>query len=283
MGPSQEQGLRLLLAIDASFEPLAAVAVYSFLLHNQWQSIVVVTPETTQLHQLPKLAARFETTLLQLTIPPAAPCHQLPQAVKPYFYCIEAIEQTCHGALAAEPGRYLYVDADTLCMRNLSELERLPLSIERPLAACSHGRPMIDRQLVLELETPYHYFNAGVLLFESELLSSLFHSQEVVEFYLNNQAICRFREQCALNSLLRDKIRFMPNQYNYLSWMRPRVAGGQWHQISANPMAYCLEHVREELAIAHLSAGAIPSRLSPERREAVDIYWLELAEQLSKM
>lgn len=76
--------------------------------------------------------------------------------------------------------------------------------------------------------------------------------------------------------MLRGKVRYLPNQYNYLSWMRPRNDGGMWHQTNANPMAYCLSHVREELAIAHMSAGSIPSRITSDRHETIDSYWMAL-------
>ena len=101
-----------------------------------------------------------------------AALHQLPAAVRPYFFCIEALQQS-------EPGRYLYVDADTLCVNP----RRSTLSEERPLAAASHGRPMPDRALLFGLETSYHYFNAGVLLFDSSLLAKLL-TYSVVQYFL---------------------------------------------------------------------------------------------------
>lgn len=272
--------LRLLLAIDSQFEALAEVAIYSFLLHTKLEQVVVVTPANTVLQRAPQLVERFKTSFRQVAIPAQAACNQLTEEIRPYFYCIEAMEQVCHGELASTPGRYLYVDADTCCVRDLAPLERLSLDSAHPVAACSHGRPMVDRQLVLELESPYHYFNAGVILFESEHLGKLTNSKSIVEFYRNNQAVCRFREQCALNAVLRGRVRYLPNQFNYLSWMRPRATSNPWHQLANNPMAYYLEHVREELAIAHFSAGAIPTNVGEDKLEAVDRYWLGLSEEL---
>lgn len=274
-------GLRILLALDAGFEQLASVALASLLRHNQIERVVVSTPEADQFTSLANIAAGFHTPLQQFTIGPDAACQRLTQAVRPYFYCLEAMDLVCHGDLAHDPGRYLYLDADTLCVRELTELSRLPLSKTQPLAACSHGRPMPDRQLVLGLESPYHYFNAGVLLFDSTLLAEQMSSHTAVSFYQNNQALCRFREQCALNGLMRGKVQYLPSQYNYLSWMRPRVQHLDWHQLNVNPMAYCLPNAREQLAIAHLSAGALPSQIPPERLEEIDHYWLRLAGLLS--
>lgn len=273
---TSDHPLRLLLALDAGFEPLAAVSLCSFLIHNRFERVIVVTPADTQLQILPAIATQLQTAFQQLTIPESAACDELDPQIRPYFYCVEAFDQVCHGHLAADPGRYLYVDADTLCVRDLSELGQLPLNLERPMAVCSHGRPMVDRQLLLQLESPYHYFNAGILLFDARALAPHLSSAAVVSYFHANRALCRFREQCALNALLRGKLQYLPNQYNYLSWMRPRAAGSPWHQLSCNPMAYCLNHVREELAIAHMSAGAIPSRLKSESLEVIDRYWLRL-------
>jgi hypothetical protein len=195
------QALRLLLALDSDFEPLAAVALGSFLAHNHFERVVVVTPNGTHLNTLPAIAGRFQTALNHITIPTDAACEALDRSVRGYFYCVEALEEVCHGSLATD----LYVDSDTLCVRELTELAELPLSETQPLAACSHGRPMVDRQLILELDSPYHYFNAGVLLFDSWRLAAHISSNSIVSYFQANRAVCRFREQCALNAMLRGK------------------------------------------------------------------------------
>ena len=58
-------------------------------------------------------------------------------------------------------------------------------------------------------------------------------------------------------------MRFLPSQYNMLSWMRQRQADGRWHNVDTNSMAYCLPDVREKMVIAHLSAGALPGGAEP--------------------
>ena len=266
--------MHLLLALDRGFEALGSVALTSYLLHHRFESVVLVTPPDQRLLQLEAVAAGFGIPLVWQPIGPEAALHRLEPALQPYFFCIEALQQ--------QSGRYLYVDADTLCVRELSALEDLPLDALHPLAACSHGRPMPDRSLVLGLETPYHYFNAGVMLFDAEALASRISSASVVDYYRKHRALCRFREQCALNGLLRGQVQYLPGQYNLLSWMRERQAQGRWHNVAANPMAYCLPDVRERMAIVHLSAGALPDRVEPSRHERVDRYWLYLKNSLKQ-
>ena len=265
--------MHLLLALDQGFEPLASVALTSYLLHHRFESVVLVTPEEQRLLQLESVAASFGVPLECQFIDCKSPIYRLESSIQPYFFCIEALQQN-------RSGRYLYVDADTLCVDELSPLEDLPLDHEFPLAACSHGRPMPDRSLLLGLESHYHYFNAGVLLFDSVALAKLITPAAVVEFYRQNRAVCRFREQCALNGMMRGHVRFLPNQYNMLSWMRQRQADGRWHNVSANSMAYCLPDVREKMAIAHLSAGALPPNIPISSHESVDHYWLYLRDSL---
>ena len=267
--------MHLLLALDRGFEALAAVALTSYLLHQRFESVVLVTPADQRLVQLEAVAAAFGVPLVWQPIGPQAALHRLDPAIQPYFFCIEALQQN-------QPGRYLYVDADTLCVSDLSALEDLPLDPERPLAACSHGRPMHDRSLVLGLESAYHYFNAGVMLFDASALASRISPASVVDYYLRHRSLCRFREQCALNGLLRGQVQFLPGQYNLLSWMRERQAQGRWHNLAANPMAYCLPDVRERMAIVHLSAGALPAQVEPSRHEGMDRYWLYLEQALNK-
>ena len=276
LGQPAARPLRLLLALDAAYEQMAAVAISSFLIHQRFESLWIVMPPGQELTRLQAIAAAFGTPLHVVVIAAESPIWRLLPSVSPYFYCVEAIDQVCRHR---EPfrGRYLYVDADTLCVAPLDDLANLELDPQKPLAACSHGRPMPDRQLILQLESGYHYFNAGVMLFDADLLAPLFSAEVVVRTYETHQALCRFREQCALNLLLRDRVQYLPNQFNLLSWMRARAGHHQWHDLGANPMAYILPHVREQVVIAHLSAGALPPRLAQDRLEALDHYWLRLA------
>ena len=266
--------MHLLLALDRGFEALGSVALTSYLLHHRFESVVLVTPADQRLPQLEVVAAAFGVPLEWQPIGPQAALHRLEPAIQPYFFCIEALQQ--------QPGRYLYVDADTLCVSELSALEDLPLDALHPLAACSHGRPMADRSLVLGLESPFHYFNAGVMLFDASALARRISPAAVVDYYSQHRALCRFREQCALNGLLRGQVQFLPGQYNLLSWMRERQAQGRWHNVAANPMAYCLPDVRERMAIVHLSAGALPTQVEPSRHEPVDRYWLYVEQALQQ-
>lgn len=266
--------MNLVLAIDQVFEPIAAVSIASFLIHSRFDSLIVVSPPDVDLSRIANIANSFNVPFVHQLISLNSALYQLPRDIQPYFYCIEALRQ-------ASSGRYLYVDADTLCVSNLLMLEHLDLDVQTPFAACSHGRPMPDRSLILDLESPYHYFNAGVFLFDSHLVRMHITPESVVEFYLSNTALCRFREQCALNAVLRHRVKFLPGQFNLLNWMRKRQSSSPWHDLSNNPMAYCLNDLREKMKIIHLSAGSLPYKVDSSRHERMDLYWLLIQSGLS--
>lgn len=268
--------MHLLLALDKSFEHLASIAIVSFLLHQKFESLVVVSPEAEKFDAVESIAHAFGVPYRHHSISSDSPLNLLSTDVRPYFYCIEALDQEL-------PGRYLYVDADTLCISNLESLANLDLDSNRPIAACSHGRPMPDRSLILGLESPYHYFNAGILLFDSNNLNNILSPRSVVQYFLKNNALCRFREQCCLNVLLKDNIQFLPGQFNVLSWMRERQSKHKWQDLSANPMAYCLPYIRENKSIIHFSNGSLPNKIKKSCHEKVDYYWLLIERNLGNL
>ena len=111
------------------------------------------------------------------------------------------------------------------------------------------------------------------MLFDAVALANQLTPSGVVDYFLRHRALCRFREQCALNGLLRGRVRYLPGQYNLLSWMRERQAQGRWQNVSANPMAYCLSDVREQMAIVLSPPGHFRIKLEPSRHERMDHYW----------
>ena len=178
------------------------------------------------------------------------------------------------------PGRHLLLDADTLCVADLSPLAALSLDAATPMAACSHGRPMPDRQLALGLSSPYAYFNAGVLVLQAEALAGRLSSEPVVDFVERHGLRCRFREQCAINALMAGAIAPLPLRYNLLSWMRRRARRSPWQQLACNPMAAVLPNERRHAAVVHCSNACLPPQLPWWSHDRFDRYWLRLARVL---
>jgi len=276
MSPLEPQPLSLVIALDSKFETIASVCLASFLTHNDVKRVCLFTPSGTHPAILLNICKLFNVPCDHITLSADGPLSNLDESVRPYFYCVEAI----YFLSRHYTGRFIYLDSDTLCCRPIPELTYFSLDLKLPIAACTHGRPMHDRCLLLDLPTPYHYFNAGVLLFDCQFLANFLDLSNVVKYFIANSAICRFREQCALNYMLKNSVRFLPNQYNYLSWMRSRCAHSRWHQLDINPYAYCLPDVRRNLAIVHFSNGHIPLDLANQQYEHIDRYWLMLLNKI---
>ena len=69
------------------------------------------------MERLIALASAFHLPLRLQPIPERSALSELPDEVRPYFFCIEALQQD-------QPGRYLYVDADTLCVHGCPRWRR---------------------------------------------------------------------------------------------------------------------------------------------------------------
>ena len=117
----------------------------------------------------------------------------------------------------------LYVDADTICIRNLLPLidyaaELVANSNIYKCAAVSHYRPHPREFKDFKLRDPYRCFNSGVLLFNPKTLL------KVVNFDSINSTIkllgdkIKYADQCILNFLLKDQILWLPMAFNMMTW-----------------------------------------------------------------
>ena len=260
---------QLVYALDAYCIPLARISLLSVCRHAPVGSIRVVSPAGVDISPLRRIADSFQVPLLQSFLADDDPIQRLPDSIRPYFYCLSALAQP--GA-----GPSLLLDADTLCVGDLQSLLELRLTSERPIAACSHHHPMPDRQLALKLQSPFAYINAGVLLFDPQLLAQYFHLDIALQFFDHHRVLCRFREQCVLNALLADHFHFLPPRFNLLSWMRHRARRSPWQSELVNPMASLLPLERSQAQIVHFSNGCLPRRLRWYQRDRFDRYWLQL-------
>ena len=261
--------LQVLYALDAYCIPLARISLLSCCLQVPVASVRVVTPVGVDISQLRRIADSFQVPLVQTFLADDDPIQRLPTSIRPYFYCLSALAQPGDGPA-------LLLDADTLCVGDLQPLLELSLTAQRPIAACSHHHPMPDRQLALNLPSPFSYINAGVLLFEPQLLAQHFQLDAALQFFDQHRVLCRFREQCVLNALLADHFHFLPPRFNLLSWMRHRARRSPWQSELLNPMAALLPQERAQAQIVHFSNGCLPRRLRWYQRDRFDRYWLQL-------
>ena len=86
----------------------------SFLLHHNFESVVVVAPAADPMHRLREIATEFGAFFELQPINPVSVLQNLDREIRPYFFCIEALRQP-------KPGRYLYVDVTRFALARLRD------------------------------------------------------------------------------------------------------------------------------------------------------------------
>jgi len=276
--------MNLVLAVNAHFIELAEVSIASFAVHNKISKVYIGLTKDCRREYLKIIACRYDFEIFFFELGDGLnAANDLDESIRAYFYCIEIIAFICSMQIDCDQENYLYIDADTLCVGRIKDLIDLRLTENEPVAVTSHGRPMVDRQLMLGLETPFHYFNAGVIYFNARYLKGEISGINIYEEYNDSKVQFRFREQCLFNKILKGKVKFVPNTYNFMSWMRERSSKNKWNKIENNLMAYCLDDIRSNVKIVHFSGGALPSRLNEEYQDVYDKYWLYVRKNLKEL
>ncbi|NDC39064.1 MAG: glycosyltransferase family 8 protein [Proteobacteria bacterium] len=122
---------------------------------------------------------------------------------------------------ALEVERFLYIDVDTLCDRDVSDLNQIEMGSspaalvpEAPLSGAA------DRYVAEQLgNSPTEpYFNAGVILINRQEWLNQRISLLALDYLQKNPA--HFWDQSALNVVLRSKVVVLDERYNTISNMR---------------------------------------------------------------
>lgn len=120
--------------------------------------------------------------------------------------------------LPKEVSRALYVDGDTLILRDLAALFAFDLGEAPAGAAVSAGSPKYGNgrrpwaQLGIDPETPY--VNAGVLLIDLERWRAENIGRAVLVDVAEHQSLYRWMDQDALNSVLANRWALLPPEWN---------------------------------------------------------------------
>lgn len=130
--------------------------------------------------------------------------------------------------------KVLYIDIDLVLRDDIYNLFSIELG-NHPIACAKDyvyaamaniGPLYYDYSIeTLKLESPYDYYNAGVLLMNNDYFRTHGCTQELLE--LVNQNKYHFSDQCALNTYFRGHILELPTEWNYFAegqnWDRDRV------------------------------------------------------------
>lgn len=115
--------------------------------------------------------------------------------------------------IVATIDRLLYMDLDTLVLKDLGSLYQLDL-LGHPVAAVYDN--YVRLQPLIDIHEEGNYFNSGVLLIDLRLWNRLSISQTALAFLKEHPDKILFVDQCALNAVLKNNWLKIPETFNLL-------------------------------------------------------------------
>ncbi|KAA5548770.1 glycosyltransferase family 8 protein [Adhaeribacter rhizoryzae] len=115
--------------------------------------------------------------------------------------------------------KLLYIDTDTVVVGNLAELYRVNVDAV-PAAAALDAK--ISLRPDLGINTAGHYFNAGVMLINTELWKSQHILEKALQYLHDFPERIEWADQDALNALLQNNIVKVSNRFNITFYDIPK-------------------------------------------------------------
>jgi len=116
--------------------------------------------------------------------------------------------------------RLLYLDSDTLILKNLTEFYTIDLQ-GYPVAAVYDN--YVKTQPLIGIDSEGEYFNSGVLLMDLKKWRDQKISERTIEYLLNNPQNIRFVDQCGLNHTLKRNWLKLTSGFNLLYSYLPQT------------------------------------------------------------
>jgi lipopolysaccharide biosynthesis glycosyltransferase len=141
--------------------------------------------------------------------------------------------------LKSEIQRFIYLDADTLVLKDLTKFYNLNLN-SKPVAAVWDN--YVNIQPLIGLDVEGEYFNSGVLLVDIQLWNQQAVSEKTIDYLIKNPEKIKYVDQCALNAVLKNNWHKLSNEYNLLYSYIPQESGIE---------AY--KRIKEETTVIHFT------------------------------
>ena len=120
--------------------------------------------------------------------------------------------------LSEKISKLLYLDADTLCVGKLNELQKISFDDKILMAVPDKAEWLSQLKSDLDIPQDRHYFNSGVLYIDLEKWSQLKISDHLMEIL--NERELSFPDQDAINILAGDQIKSLPVKFNQFLLMK---------------------------------------------------------------
>ncbi|MFC3932271.1 glycosyltransferase family 8 protein [Streptococcus dentapri] len=211
--------LNLLFSIDDNYLEQLEVTLFSIWHNSDYQQLNVYVFQKKSLEKAEDLArfcqrlgASYYPIIVDETIFSDAPAtKRYPDAI---YFRLLAQEFLPHSL-----DRILYLDADILCLNDVSLLYSLDLT-GKLYAAASHVRDGSIVELFNKFRLNNHeiegYFNTGVLLINLEEARQVIERSDILQFIKNNKGRLLLPDQDILNGLYGELVLPIPDEiYNY--------------------------------------------------------------------
>jgi lipopolysaccharide biosynthesis glycosyltransferase len=186
--------------------------------------------------------------------------------------------------------RLLYIDTDTIVVRNLTDLCHENLE-SFPMGAVYDC--YVKTQPLIGVHDEGEYFNSGVLLIDLKRWREQKISARAMEYLSTFPERIRFVDQCALNAVLQGNWKKLPEKYNLLYSYIPEAASKQalkkivddsfiihftlhrpWHMLGRNRLAYLYHQFLEVSPLQNKGGRYNDFSLS----HVPQFFWLKLSQ-----
>lgn len=217
MSHTTAQPLHIAFAVDEHYVQPMGVNIASILAHNPDLDMIfhVFCIELSTDHQdrLQHLAQQSGKTI-HIHPLPSLPALTEPEHSGHYSQAIH-LRLSIPQALAPITDRVLYLDADMLCLGEISKLAQLDLSEVTVAAVRDFNALSMRTRLSYQHCTLRDYFNAGLLLINIPRWLEQRVSERTLDKMLNPTLKLKYRDQDALNLILDAQVRVLDSIWNH--------------------------------------------------------------------
>lgn len=211
---AHRDAIHVVSAVNPPFIKTLSVLYRSLLEHNGSDAHIILHVlmdhlSTSDRQELEQTIAPFNAELNFIDVDESklVNCVESARILKLAYYRILIPE------LIPEAHRAIYLDCDVLCKTDISELWNIDLE-GKPLAAVEDaGFHLRLEAMGIDFESQ-KYFNSGILVMDLDKWREESITDQVLDFIKNNPEKLKFHDQDALNAVLHDNWKELPQRWN---------------------------------------------------------------------
>jgi len=241
--------MNILISVNESYLDKAQTMLFSLRLHTKGEVVVYLMNHKLSADIVQEfrsyLSKRCNIELVEIDVKNTA-LDSLP--LGKYNFSIEMYYRIlAQFLLPSTIDRILWLDADIILLKDISEFYNLPVSKDTMYVVCqdrnAEGELVKKCKEDLGLPPEHNYFNSGVLLMNLQGLRKMTDKETIIFKCLSLKEKLRFPDQDILNALY---------------WRNVQYADWRVYNYQLTGVARILDDEAREIAILHYSGGAKP-------------------------